>query len=143
MPEHDKIATFLGFDFGLKRIGVAVGQSLTMSASEVTVLKANAGVPNWVEVEKLIRDWQPAGIVIGLPFHIDGSEAPITEETRKFIRRVQGRFPTPVFVTDERLSTREAKSQLDALGPRSKGRTNKIDSLAAKVILEQWLRSQA
>lgn len=132
----------LGFDFGMRRIGVAVGQLFTRSANSVAVLNAKDGVPNWENIQELIDTWKAEGLVVGLPFNMDGSEQPLTLAARKFAKKLKGRFHLPVYTTDERLTTIEAKRhESDAW--RQKGTTfPQRDSYAAKLILEQWLREQ-
>ena len=101
----------LGFDYGTKQIGVAVGQPITGQARELCVLKAQNGVPDWDKVEALIREWQPDAIVVGLPLNMDGSKSDMSERAEKFARRLHGRFNLPVHTHDERLATFQAKGQ--------------------------------
>ncbi len=131
-----QVTTALAFDYGLRQIGVAVGQTLTDSASPLTVLRARDGQPDWAQVETLIRDWGPQLLLVGLPLNMDGSESDFCARTRKFARRLHGRFGLPTRMVDERLSTREAK---DRGGSRESYRENPVDNLAAQVILESWL----
>jgi putative Holliday junction resolvase len=134
--------TVLGFDFGMKHIGVAVGQTITQTANPLTSLKALDGIPNWDEVAKLITTWGAKALVIGIPLNMDGSEQPITAAAKKFSNRLHARFKLPVHPVDERLTTAEAKQQLfDAEGYRALEKTA-IDSYSAKLILESWLRGQ-
>lgn len=137
MPE----GVVLGFDFGYKRIGVAVGQRLTASASPLATLDAKLGVPNWDSVQKLILQWRPQACVVGLPTCIDGREQYTTAAARGFARQLRTRFALPVHLVDERLSTVEARSHLFAAGGYRKIKTSEVDSIAACVILEQWLMS--
>lgn len=131
---------FLGFDFGYRRIGVAVGQQLTCSASPLPVLSASQGIPDWELVGKLIRDWHPVGLIVGLPTCIDGTEQYTTEASRVFAGELNQRFSLPVHLVDERLSTKEARALLFERGGYRKLKQSEIDSVAACVILEQWLR---
>lgn len=131
---------YLGFDFGYKRIGVAVGQQLTCSASPLTTLDAKLGVPDWVIVEKLINQWRPHALIVGLPTCIDGTEQYTTAASRGFARQLRKRFERPVHLVDERLSTREARAHLFAEGGFRKIKQSEVDSIAACVILEQWLQ---
>ncbi len=101
MPE----GIYLGFDFGFKRIGVAVGQQLTCSASPLPTLDAKLGVPNWDIVKKLVDQWRPSELIVGLPTCIDGSEQYTTPAARGFARQLRKRFSLPVHLVDERLST--------------------------------------
>ena len=136
MPDASKPKSLLGFDYGLKQIGVANGQTLTCSASGITILKAVDGIPNWAEVEKLLQEWAPDLVVVGLPLNMDDSESELSSRARKFARRLQGRFAVEVEMVDERLTSREAKM----LG-REQGSYDltKIDHIAASLILQSWL----
>ncbi|MDW3710886.1 MULTISPECIES: Holliday junction resolvase RuvX [Pseudomonas] len=129
----------LGFDYGTKQIGVAVGQAVTGQARELCVLKAQNGVPDWQKVEALLKEWQPDAIVVGLPLNMDGTPSDMSERAQKFARRLNGRFNLPVFTHDERLTTFEAKGQRLAQGQRGSYRENPVDALAAALLLEGWL----
>ena len=129
----------LGFDYGTKQIGVAVGQAITGQARELCVLKAQNGVPDWQKVEALIKEWQPDAIVVGLPLNMDGSKSEMSERAEKFARRLNGRFNLPVHTHDERLTTFEAKGQRLAQGQRGGYREHPVDALAAALLLEGWL----
>lgn len=131
---------FLGFDFGYKRIGVAVGQQVTCSARPLSTLKANLGVPDWEMVNKIIHEWRPEGLIVGLPTCIDDSEQYTTVAAREFAAELAKRFALPVHLVDERLSTVEARAQLFAQGGYRKIKQSQIDSFAACIILEQWLQ---
>lgn len=130
---------YLGFDFGYKRIGVAVGQLLTCSASPLATLEAKQGVPDWTAVTKLISQWQPQALIVGLPTCIDDKELYTTGAARRFAKLLRKQSGLPVHLVDERLSTVEAREQLFAQGGYRKLKKTEIDSIAACVILEQWL----
>lgn len=132
-------AVYLGFDFGYKRIGVAVGQLLTSSASPLATLEAKQGVPDWTAVTKLINQWQPQALIVGLPTCIDDKELYTTGAARRFAKLLRKQSELPVHLVDERLSTVEAREQLFAQGGYRKLKKTEIDSIAACVILEQWL----
>ena len=132
----------LGFDYGMKQIGVAVGQAVTGQARELCVLKAQNGVPDWNQVEKLIREWQPDAIVVGLPLNMDGTPSEMSARAEKFVRRLNGRFNLPVHTHDERLTTFEAKGQRLAEGQRDGYRQRPVDAIAAALLLEGWLQDQ-
>ena len=144
MPEQSKQQqTLLGFDFGMKRIGVAVGQTLTHSANPIAVLKAQDGVPNWENIQALIDTWQASALVIGIPYNMDGSEQTLTFAARKFANKLHARFRLPVYTIDERLTTIEAKRQVYAQNRLKNVKLpQQFDSYAAKLILEQWLQEQ-
>lgn len=128
--------TALAFDYGLKQIGIAVGQTLTNSANPLTVIKARDGQPNWSEIEKIILEWAPQLLLVGLPLNMDGTESEFCLRARKFARRLDGRFGLETKMVDERLTTREAKSRD---GNRNSYRDDPIDNLAAQIILESWM----
>ena len=128
--------TALAFDFGAKQIGVAVGQTLTKSATPLTVLRARDGQPNWDDIEKLISEWRPGLLLVGLPLNMDSSESELSVRARKFARRLHGRFGLDTLMVDERLTTREAKSRS---GIRESYHDDPIDNVAAQIILESWL----
>lgn len=125
----------VGFDYGLKYVGVATGNRLTCTATPLAHLRARDGVPVWREVEALLQEWQPGLLIVGLPLNMDGSESEMSRRTRRFANRLHGRFGLQVSLQDERLSSYEAKSLLGGQ-VRHGGR---IDSLAASLIVEQWL----
>ncbi|WP_150304455.1 Holliday junction resolvase RuvX [Pseudomonas saliphila] len=130
----------LGFDFGTKQIGVAVGQSLTGSAEPLIVLRARDGIPDWNQIARLIDEWKPDALVVGLPINMDGTPSDMSVRAEKFARRLEGRFRVTTHCVDERLSTFEAKQQLrDERRSPSSYKDNPVDSLAAALLLETWL----
>lgn len=144
MPSHPKPSNhrvLLGFDFGMKRIGVAVGQTITHSAQPLTILAARDGIPRWEEISPLIETWSADGLVVGIPYNMDNTPQNTTYLAQKFANRLAHRFKLPVYGVDERLSTVEAKSQLSAQTKRKPPR--EMDSYAAKLILESWLGDYA
>lgn len=126
----------LGFDFGPRNIGVAVGQTVTASATALETVRAQGQRPNWKRIEAIIREWQPDAAVLGLPFNMDDSEEEWTALVYRFARQLQGRFGLKVHLVDERLTSLEARRQLTV----SKGEADpRVDAQAAKLILETWL----
>lgn len=133
----------LGFDFGTKTIGASVGQMLTQSAQALTPIKASDGIPNWQDIEKLIKEWNAKHVVVGLPLNMDGSDSELTIRARKFANRIHGRFGISVECFDERLSSFEAKGEIiNHTGSRNFKQHN-VDSISARLILESWLNHQA
>jgi len=126
-------ATLLCFDYGEKRIGVAVGQTLTGTATPLATLPAREGAPDWARVAALVAEWSPDALVVGLPLNMDGTEQALTGRARRFANRLRGRHALPLHFADERLSTREARGREGGV-PRE-GR----DAVAAQVILEGWM----
>ena len=127
----------LGFDFGLKHIGLAVGQTLINTARPLVVLKAKDGKPRWQEIEEQLAEWRPSYLVVGLPLNMDGTESDMSVRAKKFANRLHGRFGLAVELCDERLSSFEAKSQLAEGRKISQGDT--VDAIAAQLIVESWL----
>ena len=129
--------TVLGFDFGLKRIGVAVGQTMTQTARPLIILNANRGVPNWNDIQKLIDEWAVDALVVGLPLNMDGTEQAITQQARAFAKTLENKFHLPLYFSDERLTTIAAKDELHS--QKSKKRFSAVDSVSAKLIVESWM----
>lgn len=134
--------TVLAFDFGLRSIGCAVGQSITCTAQALPAFKAQDGIPNWQLVEKCLNEWKPNKLVVGLPLNMDGTEQDLTRLARKFANRLHGRFGYQVELQDERLTTTEAKAEIFARGGFKALEKGKIDSISACLILESWFENQ-
>jgi len=130
--------TVIGFDFGKKYIGVAVGQEMTGSASPLGSIKANDGIPNWDSLASYLKEWQPDLIVVGLPLNMDGSEQQLTLDAKKFGQRIAGRFGVTVDFQDERLTTADAKEQLFSRGGYKNLKKDNIDAESARLIIESY-----
>jgi putative holliday junction resolvase len=149
VPASTSPQVILAFDYGTKRIGVASGDTLTGTARALTTLEFNnpnnvtSAIP-WPAIDKLMREYQPAQLVVGLPWNMDGTPTLLTDASRAFGAELQARYRKPVALVDERLSSREAEAQLrDARASGIKKRRNThadVDMIAAKILLEQWLR---
>ena len=137
-----KPLTALAFDFGTRSIGLAYGQSLTGSARELDPLPAKDGKPDWDQVQRIVKEWQPQVLLVGLPLNMDGSESEFGARARKFGQRLHGRLGLPVEYADERLSTRAAKDEARERGHRGDYANQPVDSIAARIFLEDWLRLQ-
>lgn len=124
--------TVLGFDFGMKKMGVAIGQTVTQTATPLIILKAMDGVPDWAEIEKLKNDWVADAFVVGTPYNMDGTEQLMTKAAKRFAAKLKDKFKLPVYLADERLTTKAAQWELK--------KKEKIDDYAAKIILETWLK---
>lgn len=134
--------TYLGFDFGSKKIGAAVGQTTTRTASPLLTIRSIRQNPDWNIIGKLIQEWQPAGIVVGISRQDDGSDNLITPRMLKFCRQLEGRFRLPVYHQDETLTTFEAKQLLFDEISVSAGKLWEVqDQLAAQLILQTWLNN--
>ncbi len=134
--------TILAFDFGTKSIGVAIGQEITGTARPLTSFKAQEGIPDWQKVEKLLSEWQPDLVVVGLPLNMDGTEQPLTARARKFANRLHGRFGVAIALHDERLSTVEARADLFERGGFKALDKGSVDAASAVIILESWFEAQ-
>jgi putative Holliday junction resolvase len=131
--------TYLGFDFGNKKIGVAVGSVETGIANPLQTLRSINQVPDWNQIGKLISEWQPTGLVVGISLQHDGSDNIITPRMQKFCRQLNGRFNLPVHQIDETLSTFAAKQLLfDDLKVGAGKLWAVQDQLAAQLILQSW-----
>ncbi|WP_047046202.1 Holliday junction resolvase RuvX [Vibrio mexicanus] len=135
--------SIMAFDFGTKSIGSAIGQEVTGTASPLKAFKANDGIPNWDDIEKQIKEWQPDLLVVGLPTDLHGKDLEsITQRARKFAKRLQGRFGMQVEMHDERLSTTEARADLFSMGGYKALTKGNVDCQSAVVILESWFEAQ-
>jgi putative Holliday junction resolvase len=130
--------TLLGFDYGTRKIGVAVGQTLTRTATPLETLRQVNQKPDWERIGELIDEWQPEALVVGLPLDVDDSETDATEPARRFSRQLEGRFKLKVYMADERFTSFEARERL---GHKAK-RIEEYDAVAAKLILETWLNER-
>ena len=131
------VGRILAFDWGLKRIGVAVGNGLLGTSEPLCILPARDGVPNWQEVGQLLAQWQPEQLLVGDPVNMDGTAGEITRRAQRFGRQQEGRFNLPVALVDERLSSREAR-----LRRGEEGQQRPVDAEAAQIILQTWLSEQ-
>lgn len=140
-PSADPVDTVLGFDFGTKRIGIALGNTLLGTARPLTVLPTRDGAPDWEKITQLVREWAPQRLVVGLPLNMDGSDSDSTIRARSFARKLAGRLVLPVDTVDERLTSFAARSALTQAesGHGQTGKPDVVDALAATLIVEQWL----
>ena len=130
------INSVLGFDYGEKRIGVATGQTITASATPLTTLNAINQKPDWAKIEKLIVEWKPDALIVGLPTYLDGTSSEMTKKAQRFSRQLDGRFNLPVYLMNETLSSFEAEQYLTKKDQHNK---QEIDKMAAAIIVQSWL----
>jgi len=133
--------TVLAFDFGEKRIGVAVGDTTVRIAHPLTVIEAEDNATRFAAIQALVDEWRPGGLVIGLPMHQDGTEHAVSRLARRFANRLEGRFRVPVLLVDERLTSAAAQARLAESGVRAKKARGILDAAAAREILEAWFES--
>lgn len=131
----------LAFDFGAKRTGVAVGESLLGQARALTTIIAEGKAQRLSAVAKLIEQWQPRLLVVGLPRSLDGADTEMTARCRGFALQLEGRFALPVALVDERLSSSEAEARLADIGWQARKRH--IDAVAAQIILQDYFDAHA
>lgn len=129
----------LGFDFGTKRIGVAVGQLITASATPLNTISAEQGKPDWNMLDKIIQEWQPIALVVGIPLNMDGTPQTISKQAQHFAQELQQHYNLPVYTADERLTTRAAREQIFETGGYRALNKHQVDSIAAQIILAAWL----
>ncbi len=129
----------LGFDYGERRIGIAVGENQTRTVHPLTTLPCRNGKPDWAAIRGLLEEWQPVRLIVGLPLHMDGKEQPMTKRAKRFGNQLQGRFGLPVSYADERLTSVEATQLLGPQGARDATATDKV---AAQLILQGWLEQE-
>jgi putative holliday junction resolvase len=141
-PSGGAARVVLAFDFGHRRIGVACGDTVSRSASPLDTLARGSGGVRWEAVEALLGEWQPALLVVGLPYNVDGSDSAMTLAAREFAAELRRRFPLEVVLIDERYSSREAEARLKSARESGVRRRRvvkaDVDAAAACVILERW-----
>jgi len=138
----NKITSVVGFDYGKKRIGVATGQTITHSATPCTTINQIDGNPDWLSIEAEIKQWKPQVLIVGMPYHTDGSENKMTAACRQFCYELEKRFKLPVIETNETLSSDEAKDILKQHIKINKQNKHEIDRMAAAIIVQRWLNQQ-
>jgi putative Holliday junction resolvase len=138
------MACVLGFDVGSRRIGVAVGQNVTGSASPVEVVTRGEQGPDWQRIDALVREWRPERLLVGLPLTLEGGEQEVTSLARAFANAAGQRYGLAVDMVDERLSSKEADRRFAELRKSGLARRRdavRLDALAAQIIVEQWLQA--
>lgn len=135
---HVQSGTVLAFDFGEKRIGIAVGEHLLTSANPLMTIDNESNEIRFQIITKLVNEWQPRLLVVGLPLSLDGSEHAVTQLCKKFARRLNGRFNLPVALIDERYSSAAASQLLNEAGIRGRAQKEMLDQVAAQTILQSY-----
>ena len=133
----------LSFDFGLRRIGIAVGQTATDTASSLETV-SHGRQPDWVAIDRLVKEWKPSTLLVGLPLGPEGEETNMSKAARRFGAALQKRFSLELVYANERLSSRAARDrfvELRASGSLRRKGVSQLDAMAAQIILENWLES--
>jgi len=130
--------TVLAFDFGERRIGVAVGEHLIHSANPLVTIDNESNEVRFAAITQLVNEWQPKLLVVGLPLSLDGSETEVTQLCKKFARRLNGRFNLPVALIDERYTSAEASQLLNESGIKGRAQKAMLDQVAAQTILRSY-----
>jgi len=130
--------TILAFDFGTRKIGVAIGNALTRTARPLTTIRNEASAARFAAIASLIDEWRPDMLIVGRPLHADGSKHEMTARAERFARKLSGRFGLTVNCVDERFTTVAADSELAANGVHGRDRSAARDAVAAQLILQSW-----
>jgi len=138
----EKITSVLGFDYGKKRIGIATGQTITNYATPCKTIYQVDGNPDWPAIEAEIQQWKPQALIVGMPYHTDGSENKMTAAARQFAYELKKRFKLPVIEINEALSSQQAEETLKESMKINKQNKHEIDRMAAAIIVQRWLNQQ-
>ncbi|WP_343598063.1 Holliday junction resolvase RuvX [Acinetobacter sp.] len=138
MPDTHTAKLIMAFDFGTQKMGMAVGQSAIQSSNPLALFPMKDGVPDWTALLKIVGQWQPQLFLVGLPLNMDDSESELSLRARKFARRLRHQTNIETWMVDERLTTREAREELQEFQRKGQGKRLAADSLAAKLMIESW-----
>jgi putative Holliday junction resolvase len=141
-PAKKKITSVLGFDYGKKRIGLATGQTITGTATPCKTINQVDGNPDWDTISAEIQQWKPQILIVGMPYHIDGSENKMTAASRHFCYELEKRFKLPVEYINEALSSQQAEDILKQTVKINKQNKHEVDRMAAAIIVQRWLDQQ-
>ena len=130
----------MAFDYGLKNIGIAIGQNITKSASTFYAIKAREGEPDWIKLDSIVEEWEPAIFIVGDPFNMDGTRSEFQKRISQFSTELKNRYKIRLHMMDERLTSKEAKERIKTESSGLKEAANK-HSVSAQIILEDWFRS--
>lgn len=140
MPDLSQPQLILAFDFGTQKMGMAVGSSLIESATPLSLFAMKDGIPNWDELLKIVKQHQPNLFLVGLPLNMDDSESELSTRARKFARRLRHQTNIETVMVDERLTTREARDELEHYQTQGRAKKLAADSVAAALFIESWYR---
>lgn len=138
--QHTSPQLIMAFDFGTQKTGMAVGSSLIESATPLALFPMKDGIPHWDELLKIVKQHQPTLFLVGLPLNMDDSESELSARARKFARRLRHQTNIETWMVDERLTTREARDELDYYQAQGRGKKISADSVAAALFIESWYR---
>lgn len=138
MPEQTSHQMIMAFDFGTQKMGMAVGQAAIESANPLPLFPMKDGIPEWNALLKLVKTWQPQVFLVGLPLNMDDSESELSTRARKFARRLRHQTNIETWMVDERLTTREARHELDRYHHEGRAKRISADSIAAALLIESW-----
>lgn len=140
MPDSISHQMIMAFDFGTQKMGIAIGQAAIESSTPLTLFPMKDGIPDWNQLLKIVQEWKPTLFLVGLPLNMDDSESELSARARKFARRLRHQTNITTWMVDERLTTREARDELESY--QEQGRAKKIaaDSLAASLLIQSWYR---
>lgn len=141
MPDLSAPQMIMAFDFGTQKTGMAVGQSLIESANPLALFPMKDGIPNWDELLKIVKQYQPNLFLVGLPLNMDDTESELSARARKFARRLRHQTNIETVMVDERLTTREARDELEHYQAQGRGKKISADSIAAALFIESWYRN--
>lgn len=141
MPDLNTPNMIMAFDFGTQKMGMAVGQSMIESANPLALFPMKDGIPNWDELLKIIRQYEPNLFLVGLPLNMDDTESELSARSRKFARRLRHQTNIETLMVDERLTTREARGELEHYQAQGRGKKLAADSIAAALFIESWYRN--
>ncbi len=130
----------MAFDFGLRNIGIAIGQNITKSASTFYAIKAKEGKPDWMKLDSIVKEWEPSLFIVGDPINMDGTKSEFQKRILKFSNDLKKRYAINIYKMDERLTTKEAKERIKDESNGLQASANK-HSISAQIILEDWFRS--
>lgn len=141
MPDLNSPQLIIAFDFGTQKMGMAVGSSLIESATPLALFPMKDGIPNWDELLKIVKQHQPNLFLVGLPLNMDDSESELSTRARKFARRLRHQTNIETLMVDERLTTREARDELEHYQAQGRAKKLAADSIAATLFIESWYRN--
>jgi len=140
MPDMQSAQSIMAFDFGTQKMGMAIGQSTIESSNPLSLFPMKDGIPDWDKLLKIVKEWQPNLFIVGLPLNMDDSESELSARARKFARRLRHQTNIETWMMDERLTTREAREELESHQSKGQAKRLSADSFAAALLIQSWYR---